>query len=192
MNNKEISDLIEDLKTLQQNIENEVDSDFNNQIENLLVKLNQETSINFNTSLNINIKKLNPNAVIPKYSKNGDAGMDLTAIRIVEETDDKITYGTGLALEIPEHYAGLILPRSSIKNTDLLLTNPPGLIDSGYRGEIMLVFYKINGANTVKKYNVNERIGQILILPYPNINFNEVDNLSVTERGTGGYGSTGK
>jgi dUTP pyrophosphatase len=189
MNNNELQEFINRLKLINENLEKDVSYD--KEIENVMKDLNTNVLNNFNNNLVVNIKKLHPNAVTPKYAKDGDAGLDLTATSIISEDDDKIVYGVGLAMEIPKHYAGLILPRSSIRNTDLLLKNPPGLIDSGYRGEIMLVFYKTKGDKSIM-YKIGERIGQILILPYPTIEFKEVDSLSETERGEGGYGSTGK
>jgi len=141
--------------------------------------------------MKIKVKKINENAVIPKYSKPGDAGLDLTAASIVSDTTTQIIYDTGLAIEIPEEHVGLIFPRSSICNYDLELSNSVGVVDSGYRGTIRFVFNKIKGFYSVK-YNVGDRIGQLLILPYPEIELVEVDELNDTERGHKGFGSTGK
>lgn len=137
------------------------------------------------------IKKLHPNAVIPTYAKQGDAGMDLVATEIINEEVFQITYGIGLAMEIPEGFVGLIFPRSSIRKTDLSLTNCVGVIDSGYRGELQATFRKERGVVS-KKYEVGDRIAQIMIIPHPDIQFEEADELSDTERGEGGFGSTGK
>ena len=91
--------------------------------------------------MKLKIKKLNENAVIPKYAKQGDAGLDLTCTEIEFDNDTNTTlYKTGLAVEIPEGYVGLLFPRSSIYKTVLNLTNSVGVIDSGYRGEIMMRF----------------------------------------------------
>lgn len=142
----------------------------------------------------LKIKKLNKNAVIPQYAKDGDAGLDLTAIS--KEVDhggsyiggfDIVTYGTGLAFEIPEGYVGLVFPRSSIYKSDLILSNCVGVIDSGYRGEVMLKFRKTNG----RIYEVGERVGQLVIMPFSKVQLVEVENLTESERGDGGYGSTG-
>jgi dUTP pyrophosphatase len=133
---------------------------------------------------------LNPKAVIPVYAKSGDAGLDLVAIS-EEWTEDNgmVTYDTGLAIEIPEGHVGLLFPRSSVSKTILTLANSVGVIDSGYRGSIMLKFrYPEEGM----VYEVGEKVGQIIILPYPQITFEEVDELSSTDRGEGGFGSTGK
>lgn len=143
--------------------------------------------------MKIKIKKLHSQAIIPTYAKEGDAGMDLVATQI-ELNLDYISYKTGLAFEIPKGYVGLVFPRSSNSKKDLLLTNSVGVIDSGYRGEVELRFKTIlnNKTENILTYNVGDRIGQIIILPYPRIEFEEVEELSETERGEGGFGSSGK
>ena len=150
----------------------------------------------FNTQVKIpavtvKIKKLTENAVIPSYSKVGDAGMDLTITSEIENTSFSVTYGFGIALEIPRGYVGLIFPRSSVRNQELLLSNSVGVIDSGYRGEIQATFKKTNGLDSLK-YKVGERGAQIIIMPHPNIELIEFKDLSNSERGDGGFGSTGK
>lgn len=137
--------------------------------------------------MEVKIKKLHPEAVIPKYALDGDAGLDLTNIGYIIE-DTMITYSTGLAIEIPKGYVGLIFPRSSICKKDLMLTNSVGVLDSNYRGEITFKFRK--GDNT-NYYYYGDRIGQLIIMPYPKIEFKEVEELSDSNRGTGSYGSTG-
>ena len=139
--------------------------------------------------MQVNVKKLHPNAVIGAYAKPGDAGIDLTATSKSYDQYKNIVYGTGLAFEIPEGYVGLVFPRSSICKQDLILSNCVGVIDSGYRGEVMLKFRPTE--NFARLYEVGDRIGQIIIMPYPQITLNEVEELSETERGNGGYGSTG-
>lgn len=150
--------------------------------------------------MKIKIKKLHPDAIIPKYAKEGDAGMDLTAIS-ASISAGKVEYGTGLAIEIPKGYVGLIFPRSSIFKTGQTLSNSVGVIDSGYRGEIKFVFYTTTYLNErtdelycpgTETYEVGQRVGQIMIIPYPEIEFKEVQKLEESERGSGGYGSTGK
>jgi dUTP pyrophosphatase len=138
--------------------------------------------------MKVKIKKIHPNATIPSYAKSGDAGMDLG------ETLGSITYGLGIALEIPEGFVGLVFPRSSIRKTNLQLSNSVGVIDSGYRGELQATFNKIQGIDNVERenYKVGDRVCQIMIIPHPTIEFNEVNELSNTERGEGGFGSTGK
>jgi dUTP pyrophosphatase len=144
--------------------------------------------------MQVRIKKLNENAVIPSYAKNGDAGMDLVATSVISETPTQITYGLGIALEIPEGFVGLVFPRSSIRKTRLQLSNSVGVIDSGYRGELQATFNKIITTieNQKNDYKVGDRVAQIMIIPHPPIEFDEVDELSDTERGDGGFGSTGK
>ena len=143
--------------------------------------------------MKVKIKKLSPDAVIPTYAKVGDAGMDLVATSMKFD-GTQITYGTGLAMEIPEGFVGLVFPRSSIRKTDLSLSNSVGVIDSGYRGEIQATFKKIQGIsnNALDNYKVGDRIFQLMIIPHPTIQFIEVNELSSTERGEGGFGSTGK
>jgi dUTP pyrophosphatase len=142
--------------------------------------------------MQVKVKKLHPDAVIPSYSKAGDAAMDLTAISVTKDENGNAVYGTGLAIEIPEGYVGLLFPRSSNSKTDLYLTNHVGVIDSGYRGEIMFKYRSAKGLLDAKIYAKNERVGQLMILPYPQIELVESDTLSETERGEGGFGSTGK
>ena len=144
--------------------------------------------------MKVKIKKVHPDAVIPSYAKSGDAGLDLVATTIISETLGSITYGLGIALEIPEGFVGLVFPRSSIRKTNLQLSNSVGVIDSGYRGELQATFNKIQGIDNVERenYRVGDRVCQIMIIPHPTIELNEVNELSNTERGEGGFGSTGK
>lgn len=139
--------------------------------------------------MKVNIKKLNKNAKIPKYSKEGDACLDLYAASKTNDSFGNAVYDTGLAIEIPPGYVGLLYPRSSICKTMHQMRNGVGVIDSGYRGPIKLVFWgSYSGKNC---YDVGDRVGQLMILPYPKIEFEEVDELSATDRGSGGFGSTG-
>ena len=139
----------------------------------------------------VKIKRLHKDAVIPSYSRQGDAGMDLVATSKFYDDFDNVCYGTGLAIEIPEGHVGLLFPRSSISKTGLTLRNSVGIIDSGYRGEITFKFNNIL-MSSCEPYNVKERIGQLIIMPYPTIEFEEVEELSTTERGAQGFGSSGK
>jgi dUTP pyrophosphatase len=141
--------------------------------------------------MRVRIKKLNPNAVIPKYAKDNDAGLDLVATTIKENTTFQITYGLGIALEIPDGFVGLIFPRSSIRNTELILSNSVGVVDAGYRGELQATFNKSNGLDSIA-YKVGDRVCQLIIIPHPIIELEEVSELTNTERGDGGFGSTGK
>ena len=141
--------------------------------------------------MEVRIKKLSETAVIPTYAKDGDAGMDLVATRIISNTTFDVSYGTDLAMEIPKGFVGLVFPRSSVRKYELALSNSVGVIDSGYRGELQATFKKENGLDSLA-YKVGDRIAQIVIIPYPPIEFDEVAELSDTERGEGGFGSTGK
>ena len=138
--------------------------------------------------MKIKIKKLHPDAVIPKYAQKGDAGMDLTAVDVVAD-EATLTYKTGIAIEIPPWHVGLLFPRSSVYKTGQTLTNCVGVIDSGYRGEIMM---KYTLSPYQREYDIGDRVGQIIIMPYPRIDFVEVEELTPSERGEGSYGSTGK
>ena len=137
--------------------------------------------------MRIRIKKLLEDAVVPRYANFGDAAVDLVAARKWIDGNNNVCYGTGLAMEIPENHVGLLFPRSSISKTNLRLCNSVGVIDSGYRGEIMLKFDK-TGDND---YRVGDRVGQLMIIPIPSIQFVQVTNLPESDRGSGGFGSTG-
>lgn len=145
--------------------------------------------------MKIKVKKLSEKAVLPAYAHNTDAGLDLVAISKTLDEYGNFVYGTGLAFDIPRGYVGLIFPRSSISNYDLTLTNSVGVIDSGYRGEVtfkLKPYQNLSSRLGHFNYPIGERIGQLIIIPYPDILLEEVDTLSPSERGTGGYGSTGK
>lgn len=150
--------------------------------------------------VNVKIKKLNKDAVIPSYANATDAGADLTAISKDYDNNGNVVYGTGLAFEIPFGFVGYIFPRSSNSKKDLILSNSVGVIDSGYRGEVMFKFkpsdyFAINRDNVYEDgsiYSIGDRIGQLIIMPIPKIEFIEVDELSQTDRGEGGFGSSGK
>lgn len=200
MDNDDIKKYIDQLKKLEKNILSDDDEDtdlnFMEELNTILGKLDEDVKTDFFSpkGMIVKIKKLNENAVIPKYSKTGDAGMDLTITSILSESTSDVTYGFGLSLEIPQGFVGLVFPRSSIRKYDLSLTNCVGVIDSGYRGELQATFKKTNwlkGENS-EKYEIGDRGAQIMILPYPQIDFVETDILSNTERGDGGFGSTGK
>jgi dUTP pyrophosphatase len=153
--------------------------------------------------MKVKIKKLSELAVSPKYAQSGDAGMDLVAISETKCTEHGyVEFGTGIAVEIPEGYVGLVFPRSSISNIAHLLANSVGVIDSNYRGEIKVrmkpdtssIMMGLSGLDkyfTSKYYNIGDKVAQLIILPYPKIEFEEVSELSNTERNDGGFGSTG-
>lgn len=185
--------------------------------------------------MKVKFKRLNHDAQIPTKAHTADAGFDLYATSRVFDSHGTVTYGTGIAMEIPDGYVGLVFPRSSVSKYDLNLSNSVGVIDSCYRGEITLKFrptlmfaqkgyygkdendyegiddtelanqeVTFNGRNenypdipygnapfAPRCYEIGERIGQIIIIPYPEIEFELADELSETDRGNGGYGSTG-
>lgn len=144
--------------------------------------------------MKVKIKRLSDKAVIPTYSKEGDAGLDLVATSKEYDKDGNVVYGTSLAFEIPKGHVGLLFPRSSNAKKDLLLSNSVGVLDSGYRGEVMFKFKSTLWQGSYgfgNSYNIGDRIGQLIIIPYPTIEFEEVEELSESERGNGGYGSTG-
>ena len=140
-------------------------------------------------TLNLKIRKLNDKAVVPSYATAGDAGLDLTATHIVSQTDDMITYGTGISVEIPLGYVGYIFPRSSIRKYDLTLSNSVGVIDSGYRGEICFSFRKVKVDGEL--YKPGDRVGQLILMEVPYVQVEQVESLSMSDRGVGGFGSTG-
>lgn len=191
--------------------------------------------------VNVKIKKLVENAVIPTYAKPGDMGMDLVATRVeYDKSRDCYVYHTGLAFEVPEGYGMLLFPRSSNRNTEAYMTNHVGILDSGYRGELLICYKRRDSTdiielvniithevlklrndiveisknidNTVNinstysgeyernefdweldaPYKVGDRVAQLIVVPYPKVMFEEVEELSASERGTGGHGSTGK
>lgn len=144
--------------------------------------------------MEIKFKKLDPRAVAPVRAHNTDAGFDLTATRITTEINECgqliLVYHTDLAFEIPDGYFGMIVPRSSIFKKSLVLTNHAGVVDSNYRGEVSAKFR--NTTDVVPAvYKEGERFAQLLILPVPEVTFEEAFELSDSERGTNGYGSTG-
>ena len=141
--------------------------------------------------MKIKFKKLSASAVMPRKAHASDAGFDMTCTRFEVTNGELFTYHTDIAVEIPDGHVGLLFPRSSIYKQDLLLTNSVGVVDSGYRGEVMFKFKPI--AYEVKQhYQVGDRIGQLIIIPYPYIEFVEAEELSDSERGEGGYGSSGR
>lgn len=138
--------------------------------------------------MKVRIKALHPAASTPAYAKPGDAGMDLHAVDFEMDKYGNYVYRTGLAFEIPDGHVGLLFPRSSVSKTGLSLRNSVGVVDSGYRGEVI---FKFAGNSNQPAYEVGDRVGQIIILPYPDIEFEMVNKLNETSRGSGGFGSTG-
>lgn len=203
MEKNDIEDYINKLKRIEKNLSDDESFDLKyiaeldtllNKLRNDVTETQQDISVGDKDPISyfttvVKFKKLDDSAVAPKYSKEGDAGLDLTATSIISNTTNQVTYGTGIALEIPNGFVGLVFPRSSIKKYELQLSNSVGIIDSGYRGEIQITFNKIHSSLT--DYKVGDRVAQIIILPYPQITMVESKELSKTERGEGGFGSTG-
>lgn len=140
--------------------------------------------------MEVRIKKLTENAKMPTKAHATDAGYDLYAVSTSVDKNYNVVYGTGIAVEIPAGYVGLVFPRSSIASKDIMLSNSVGVIDSGYRGEVMAKFKRVTGE--FDSYQVGDRIAQLIIIPYPEVVFVEADELTDSDRGIGGYGSTGK
>ena len=142
----------------------------------------------------INIKKLNENAAIPTYGSEFSAGADLYALAdepIVIEAHKTVLVHTGVAMEIPTGYVGLVFARSGLATKRALApANKVGVIDSDYRGEIMVALH--NHGDEPKTVENGERIAQLVLVPYLTAEFDEVDELSDTVRGEGGFGSTGR
>jgi dUTP pyrophosphatase len=144
--------------------------------------------------LTVKFRKLVSEAVTPQYAQDGDAGMDLTATSF-RVTDTFMEYGTGIAVEIPHGHVGLLFPRSSITKSapGVSLKNSVGVIDSNYRGEILVRFelpYSAEMGGTIPV--VGDKVAQLLIIPYPTVHMEEVGELSDSNRGQGGFGSTDK
>lgn len=132
---------------------------------------------------------------LPTYSKQGDACMDVY-VHSIEEKDDRVVYHTGLHFKLPEDYEMEIRPRSSNTKTMAIMQNSPGTLDEGYTGELMIVHRAIDAPFiSVIEYNVGDRVAQILVRHREQIIWDEVETieeLGETERGAGGFGSTGK
>lgn len=143
----------------------------------------------------LKVKKLSPDAVIPKRAYPGDAGLDLVANSVSYWSKSDLSHNVcakvdfGIAVEIPDGYVGLIFPRSSIYKRNVRLSNAVGVIDSGYRGEISAIFdigYCRQGYGYIK----GDRCAQLVILPLPYVDVVEADELTQSERGNGAYGSS--
>ena len=143
---------------------------------------------------NVNIKKLDENATIPTYGSEYAAGFDLYGVnteQITIKAHETVLVKTGLAMEIPIGYAGMIFARSGLASKKgLTPANKVGVVDADYRGEIMVALH--NHTNSDQTIEAKERIAQMVIMPFAVANFIEVDELSDTDRGSGGFGSTGK
>ena len=139
--------------------------------------------------MNIYFKKLDEEAQAPTRATNGSVGYDLTALDFVKENREQVWYRTGVGIQIPEGTVGLLFPRSSISKMGLMLANGVGVLDPDYRGEIQFRFHR----HGEEIYGLGERIGQIVIVGgVATADLQEVEEFSKTERGEGGFGSTGR
>ena len=148
-------------------------------------------------SIKVKFKFVHPDAKAPFKANPTDAGWDLSCIADPDVDDDgNFVYHTGLALEIPEGHVGLLFPRSSIAKKDMLLSNAVGVVDCHYRGEVLAKFKTMLPFNSqhesINIYGKGERICQLIVIPIPEVEMEEALVLSSTDRGEGGYGSSGK
>lgn len=141
-------------------------------------------------TIKIEFKRLSTDAKVPSKATEGACGYDLVATDFFIK-ERYVEYDTDLAVAIPKGYVGLVYPRSSVSKTGWHLANSVGVVDQDYRGPIKLRFYRGTNSQPVP-YEVEERVGQLVIVPCPTVEFTEVDELDETDRGEGGFGSTGK
>jgi len=150
--------------------------------------------------MNIKVRKVHPDAVLPKSAKTGDAGYDLVAVADPRFSDTYIEYDTGIAVEPPDGYHIEIFPRSSISKYDLVLANSIGLVDNGYRGNLLVRFKVVPQKNWLTEYGIfceptiykkGDKIAQIVIRKTESAEFEWAEELSNTDRDSGGFGSTG-
>ena len=144
--------------------------------------------------MEIKIKRLNERAKIPTFGTEFSAGADLYCAEEHEISvcsGQKCSIGTGISMEIPEGYVGLVFARSGLAcKNGLRLCNPVGVIDADYRGEIKVVLH--NDSEYVREIKPGERVAQMIVMPYPKVSFIEVEELSDTVRGESGFGGTGR
>jgi len=150
--------------------------------------------------ISLPFKKIHDHATLPYYATDGSAGMDSYTVSGPIIDDMFIKYELGFAVQIPKGYVGLLFPRSSVSKKDLILANSVGVIDSDYRGEVQARFKTIYLNNTTRKimtdnsdiYKKGDAVCQLFVIPVPELTPKWVDELSDTERGDGGFGSTNK
>lgn len=144
------------------------------------------------SAITVPIKRLDPEAVIPSYAYAGDAGLDLRALEtLVLKPFERALIPTGLAIAIPEGYAGFVQPRSGLAlKRGLSIVNTPGLVDSHYRGELKIIAINLDPVNDIQ-IEKGERIAQLVIQEVPVVTLTVVDELDATDRGAGGFGSSG-
>jgi len=142
-------------------------------------------------TVQVRVKRLTPDAKIPKAAKTGDVAFDLYSVIDYEiKPGERYAVPTGIAVEIPSGYEGQVRPRSGLALKEgITVLNTPGTIDSGYRGEVKTIM--INHSDASFQITKGMRISQLAIRPVPEVTFIEVDELSDTDRGDGGFGSTG-
>ena len=142
--------------------------------------------------LNVNVKRLDPTVALPAYAYEGDAGLDLRANESVDIAPfERVLIPTGLAISIPDGYAGFVQPRSGMAlKRGLTIANTPGLIDAHYRGELKVIAVNLDSQQTIH-IERGERIAQLVIQQVPVVHLTEVDELDETDRGSGGFGSSG-
>lgn len=145
------------------------------------------------SEIQVQIQRLDPDVELPQYARSGDAGLDLRASEDVELAPGKrAMVPTGLAIALPEGYAGFVQPRSGLAAREgLSIVNTPGLIDSGYRGELKIIAINTDDEHTIH-IKRGDRIAQLVIQEVPVVHLVEVDELEASERGVAGFGSTGK
>lgn len=143
-------------------------------------------------NVRVPIKILSRDAQIPHMAYNGDAGVDLRSVeRIVLEPQERAMVATGLAIALPEGYAGFVLPRSGLAaKHGISIVNAPGLIDSNYRGELKVILLNTD-SNESFTIEIGDRIAQLIVMPVPTINFEQVEELTESQRGESGFGSSG-
>lgn len=142
--------------------------------------------------LNVNVKRLDPTVELPAYAYESDAGLDLRANESVDIAPfERVLIPTGLAISIPDGYAGFVQPRSGMAlKRGLTIANTPGLIDAHYRGELKVIAVNLDSQQTIH-IERGERIAQLVIQQVPVVHLTEVDELDETDRGSGGFGSSG-
>jgi dUTP pyrophosphatase len=142
--------------------------------------------------MELRFTKVRPQGELPRAQHPGDAGLDLrAAVDAVVEPLARVMVATGIAVEIPEGHAGLVLPRSGLASRQgLTLANAPGLIDAGYRGEVIVSLVNLDPTEPVR-VAVGDRIAQLVVVNVPSVQAVLVEELSASERGAGGFGSTG-
>lgn len=142
--------------------------------------------------IQVKIKRLDPELPLPRYANPGDAGLDLySAVDVTIECGRRAMIPTGVAIALPQGYAGFVQPRSGLAaKKGLSIVNTPGLVDSGYRGELKVIAINTDADEPIVVAR-GERIAQLVVQRVPAVELVEVDELDQTERGEGGFGSTG-